>query len=117
MREPTLGDAFKIGNAMISDANNYEDRKVGRDEVNGLIVSTCYTSDQGFETALIDKNHVYPVERYTLRRMAVEGHARWCEFAKGNENKITKLGYDDVIEDTVIVLERRSSSEQSNKTS
>jgi len=75
------------------DANNYESRKVARDTSKcGIIVSTAYTSDEGFETALIDDSDVYPVERYGTEEQAEQGHKKWLEFAHdANGKQITML--------------------------
>lgn len=65
---------------MIGD---YDDRKVGRDLVEGLIVSTAYSTDEGYETAIVDADKkVHPVERYESKELALEGHQRWIESAK-----------------------------------
>lgn len=66
----------------LKDIGNYETRKVSRDDVAGLTVSTAFTSDAGYETAILDKNGVHPVERYESQGLAVLGHAKWCESAK-----------------------------------
>lgn len=66
------------------DINNYEDRKVAKiepKENNGIGVSTAYTSDEGYETALLDANGVHPVERYDSREESVQGHKKWVSFA------------------------------------
>jgi hypothetical protein len=73
------------------DAGNYESRKVGRDVVDGLTVSTCYTTDEGYETAILDTTGAYPVERYSSEEEAAGGHKKWCEKAK-TITKITMLG-------------------------
>jgi hypothetical protein len=65
-----------------NDFGNYESRKIGRDEVNGLEVSTCDTSDEGYETAILDSEGVYPVERYSTKKAAIRGHKKWCNEAK-----------------------------------
>ena len=77
----------------IFDANNYESRKVARDTSKcGIIVSTAYTSDEGFETALLDDSEVYPVERYETKEQAKKGHENWLEFAHdANGKQVTML--------------------------
>lgn len=69
-----LPDMFKF----LEDERSYEERKVGRDEVNGLTVSTCHTNDEGYETAIIDSVSAYPVERYKDKEDAWIGHQEWC---------------------------------------
>lgn len=92
----------------LNDMDNYEDRKVARDELdNGIVVSTAYSSDEGYETALIDKEDAHPVERYAGKEEAIEGHGRWLEFARNYSEgmEVTKLGWlGDLVEDEQIVL-------------
>lgn len=88
------------------DAMNYEARKVGRDEVSGLIISTCYTTDEGYETAIVDNNGTYPVERYKTKEDAEIGHLKWIANAK-SLTTITKLGWQDgLVDSEIITLER-----------
>ena|SRR5712692_8155827 len=89
----------------VQDIGNYEERKVNRTEVSGLIVSTAYTSDQGYETALLDVGDTMPVERYETREAAVVGHARWVEKARTIE-KVVKLGWGDIIPSTEVMINR-----------
>ena len=54
--------------------------EVGRDEVNNYTIDTCYTVDQGWETAVWkDDNSMLIVGRYPSREDAEEGHKTWCE--------------------------------------
>ena len=76
----------------LRDTDNYEQRKVGKDEVMGLTVSTAFTSDMGYETAILDKSSVYPVERYESKEDAIQGHIRWMEEAV-NLKEVEMLGY------------------------
>jgi hypothetical protein len=62
--------------------NNYEERKIGKDNINGLTVSTCFTPDMGYETAILDKYNAYPVERYKDKDDASIGHYEWCKKAE-----------------------------------
>lgn len=92
------------------DIDNYDIRKVGRlerEENNGIGVSTCHTSDEGYETALLDANGAHPVERYETKELAEEGHKKWVEFSKGaNGLTVRKIGgWNGLIEDSYIVLE------------
>ena len=95
---------------VLSMLGNYEDRMVGRTELdNGLCVSTAYTTDNGYETAILTEEEVYPVERYGFngKGEAVAGHERWVAFAKdGIGKKIQYLGsnYDTLEEDGEVVL-------------
>ena len=78
------------------DIGNFEQRKVNRiepEENGGIGVSTAYTSDEGYETALLDTNGTHPVERNETREQAEKGHKKWVKFAKLGKGKvITKLG-------------------------
>ena len=95
--------------SFLNDFDNYEDRKVGKVEAennNGIGVSTAYTSDEGYETALLDNNGTHPVERYETKEEAAKGHSRWVKFAKtANDKEVTKLGWSDLIDDETIILE------------
>lgn len=94
-----------INFSFLNDCGNYESRKVGRTDVNGIIVSTAHTSDEGYETALIDKKGVHPVERYSSLKEAQIGHKQWEEKAKTIE-KVIKLGAWGCIEDESITISR-----------
>lgn len=76
----------------LQDMFNYESRVLDRTEVSGLAVSTVWTSDEGYETAIIDTTGVHPCERYPDRDAAVEGHARWTERAKNGLVDLIELG-------------------------
>ena len=88
-------------------SSDYERRKVSKDMLdNGLKVSTAFTVDEGYETALIDINGVQPVERYKNHGDAVEGHKKWLEFAKTADGKVViKLGCKELeIDDKEIII-------------
>lgn len=69
---------------------NYDDRKVAMAEMgNGLIVSTAWTTDEGYETAIIlTDGEVCPVARYATKELATSGHPVWVEFATDGIGKI-----------------------------
>lgn len=54
-------------------------RKVGRDTVGDIDVSTMYVPYVGYETCLFNRGESEVVERYTLREDAEIGHQRWCQ--------------------------------------
>lgn len=90
----------------INDIGNYETRKLGKTEVNGVAVSTAYTSDEGYETAILDENGVHPVERYPSKEDAQLGHEKWCKEAETVET-VTKLGgFGGLVDDEVITIVR-----------
>lgn len=92
-------------NACVSMDGNYENRKLGRTEVGTLTVSTAYTTDCGYETAIIDKNGVHPVERYDSKAEAELGHEKWCKEAE-TVTEVIKLGWGDWVDDEKITIER-----------
>lgn len=106
---PGLNQMFKGLNQMIeflNDIGNYESRKIARDTSDcGIEVSTCYSSDEGYETALIANNDVHPVERYNTREEAERGHYKWLVFAHDADGKIVKkLGAWGIVEDDGVLL-------------
>lgn len=79
--------------------------KLFRTEVYGLIISSVYTPDCGFETAIIDKNNIYVVERYKNEQKLSEGHKKWCKKAKTLKN-VRELSWLGITEERNVVLER-----------
>lgn len=95
--------------AMAEDRDNYKERKVDKTEINGLEVSTAFTSDLGFETAIIDEDGYYPVERYKTKDEAMLGHKKWCKEAEIIKEIVTLEGWDEVlIPKKSIVLKRKN---------
>lgn len=90
----------------LNDAFNYEDRKVGKAEINGLIVSTAFSSDEGYETALNDINGWHPVERYESKEDSQKGHEKWCKKAKTVKTIIRLGGFGGLVPDKEIELIR-----------
>lgn len=78
------------------DRDNYNDRKVAEQVKleNGLKISSCYTSDRGYETAIGYNDEWYPVERYADKDDCVQGHSKWTEWAKNNPKTIPYIKYD-----------------------
>ena len=59
--------------------------KVGRDTVGDYTIDTCFTIDQGWETAVWKGDgDMIIVGRYADRMSAEEGHAEWCEVCAMN---------------------------------
>mgnify|MGYP006956376150 CR=1 FL=1 len=70
--------------------------KCGRDKVNGYTIDTCYTIDQGYETAMWkDLDEIVIVERYPDKARAETGHKKWCEFAKTNPKSVYSVQIDE----------------------
>jgi hypothetical protein len=80
---------------------------LARNEIGGLIVSTAATYDMGYETAIVDAEGAYPVERYAAEAEALAGHQKWVERAPGLTT-VRRLGYGDLIDEEDIVLQRRT---------
>ena len=90
----------------LNDIGNYDSRKIKRTDVNGVTVSTADSSDEGYETAIIDVNGVHPVERYSSKKAAISGHEHWCKKAE-TIKVITKLGgFGGVVGDSIINIVR-----------
>lgn len=92
--------------------NDYEERKLMRTEQrdnNGIGISTAWVSDEEcYETAIIDKNGVHPVEHYNTIEEARTGHEKWKLLARDG-TKVIKLFWPDSPElNEEITLERYS---------
>ena len=63
------------------------EEKVGHSIVGNYEVSTCYTVDQGYETAIWKTGNSWDmiiVQRYETKDEAIEGHSLWIEYCKLN---------------------------------
>lgn len=65
-------------------AENYEERKIGRFEKDGLFVSTVFATDTGFyETGVAHPSYndgaIIIVEEYDSKEAAENGHKKWIE--------------------------------------
>lgn len=95
--------------SFVKDIGNYEDRKVARtnhEDNKGIGVSTAYSSDEGYETALLDKNGVHPVERYENKSDAEIGHKKWVSKSKRIKTVIKLGGFGGLVDNKRIVLKR-----------
>ena len=99
---------MKTLRAVIQDSGNYEARKIGLDKVNGLEVSTVHTSDYAYETAIIDTERVYPVERYSTLELAQEGHKKWMKEAEKMKELVVLEGLGGIVPPEVILNLKRS---------
>lgn len=64
---------------------NNRSEVVGRDTVNDYTIDTCYTIDQGWETAVWKgSNPMIVVDRYASKEDAQKGHENWREACKLN---------------------------------
>lgn len=76
--------------AMLGSMMGFRTRRLARVEPKdngGVGVSTVWTSDEGYETAILDANGAHPVERYKDEESALQGHERWVSVA----NKLIKV--------------------------
>ena len=108
-KEPTMLDFLEDMLCMTSGmVELFKERPehIGKDTVDGLVVSTVWTTDLlVYETAIKDKNGFKPVERYNSKGDAVLGHQKWMEKAKTIET-ITMLGFGKSIPDEEVQLIR-----------
>ena len=103
-----MNDLLNMLNAMILAADNYDDRKVAeKEQVEEFKISSCYTSDMGYETAVIYKNEVYPVQRYISKEECLEGHNKWIEWAKNKPKSIPYLQFDNKTIENVDIEEAK----------
>lgn len=62
---------------------------VGRDIVGDYTIDTCYTIDQGYETAIwVENGEIIIVQRYPNRELAEKGHKAWCVLCIINPKKV-----------------------------
>ena len=106
--DPNFSDMISLIKGSLTDPNYYESRKIAKTENETgktIGVSTAWTDDCGYETALLDRNGVYPVERYESKEEAELGHGRWLKFSEDADGKkIMMLGYGQSLGDEEITL-------------
>ena len=100
-----ISELFSMLDAASEMSENYELRKVDFTEINEKIsVSTVYTPDMGYETAVLLDGHAHPVERYgECRSASVIGHNKWVKQIPGM-TEINNLGYGEIVSGSVISL-------------
>ena len=106
-----MGGMFSFFN----DIDNYESRKINLSSIGGLEISTVWTSDEGYETAIIDANgEVSPVQRYPDKEEAEEGHRKWERFCKNSKNThVTKLGgLGGLVGEVIVKLARKKTKKR-----
>lgn len=63
--------------------------KVLRTTVNDYTIDSCYTFDEGYETAIWYKdNDMVIVQRYGSEEDMKKGHQKWCNFCKNNPKRV-----------------------------
>ena len=71
--------------------------QIGRTEVGDYLVDTCYTSDCGFETAIVKDGGDWIVcEYYKNSHEAKKGHKKWCEFCKTNPKEVYSVQLEQI---------------------
>lgn len=61
------------------------EERCGNDIVGNYTVDTCFTVDQGYETAIWKGNgEIIVVQRHANKEEAIKGHALWIEYCKLN---------------------------------
>lgn len=113
-----LGDMLKLTGGIASALSHPPIRPCSKSVVNGLGISTVFTDDAGYETAIIDASGVAGVvERYESEADAIEGHKRWEQAAEGfnwddEPITVTEVGYGTTIEPSEVTLERMNPAEE-----
>lgn len=106
MGEDQMAEFRRMLRALFTQAD-YQERRLARYEAGGLIVSTAWTGDCGWETAILDATGAWPVERYETKEAALDGHRRWIEKLPGLV-AVTRLGYGALVPAKRVQLERRA---------
>lgn len=66
--------------------------------INNYTIDSCYTFDEGYETAIWKGNNsIIVVERYSNIEEMQKGHKKWCEFCKTNPKKAYSVQEDIMI--------------------
>ena len=103
-------NGYELFKNIVGMLYDYENRKLDRIECEdngGIGVSTAWTPDEGYETALLTDT-VIPVERYQTMEEAKLGHKKWVEYAKTTDDtSIIRLGLERLgIKDKIVALIR-----------
>lgn len=111
--EVTMGDvvvdALGMLEGIASSIGTYDSRVVGRcegKENNGVGVSSAWTGDCGFETALLPSKHkIVIVEQYADKEACEAGHEKWVAFAADESNKTAlDIGYGGSIAESTMPI-------------
>lgn len=82
----------------ILNANYATCEKIGRDYVGAYTIDTCYTFDQGWETAIWkDGGEIIIVARYESKEEAQIGHEDWVSVCRLNPVSAWSVQYDACI--------------------
>lgn len=78
--------------------NNHYSDLVGRDTVGKYTIDTCYTMDQGYETAVWkDNGEIVIVARYSNKDEALNGHQFWKDKCLDNPSYAWSVQMDSYI--------------------
>lgn len=67
-------------------------------KVGDYTIDSCYTFDEGYETAIWKgNNRMIIVERYDTKEEMADGHNRWCEFCKENPKEVFSVQMGEVL--------------------
>ena len=88
-----LNDGIKRGIAERKKQENNGD--VLHTYVNNYTVDSCFTFDEGYETAIWkDNNPMIIVERYSNSKEMAKGHVKWVKFCKTNPKEAYSVQQD-----------------------
>ncbi len=58
-------------------------------KINEYTVDSCYTFDEGYETAIKYKEKDWVItQRYSNKEEIQKGHQNWCDFCKDNPTQV-----------------------------
>ena len=82
-----LIEELKVFVGGVEAGRQSENRRLRRNTVKGYTISTMYTFDCGYETAIWkdDIEKIVIVERYDDEETALEGHSDWVNLCKEHE--------------------------------
>ena len=91
--------------------NKQQNEIIGKTKISDVLVSTVFTLDCGYETAICADMYCSPVERYKTRAEATLRHERWAnkitESYKDGQISIIELGpcgHTDLIPDKEVII-------------
>lgn len=89
-------DAAKLTGALVRGILGERSQQVARTSVGGFVVSTVLSTDRGYETAILDSQGAWPVERYETLEQAEKGHEEWCGKI-ADLRTVSVLGYGELV--------------------
>lgn len=96
-----IGNFWLNGGALRGMAEREKQENEGktlRTNINDYTIDSCYTFDEGYETAIWYKdNDMVIVERYSNKEDMSKGHQKWCDFCKNNPKEVYSVQYDETV--------------------